>query len=159
MHRFILTAAILATGLSGAAAQSGPAAIDLIRPVYQSLARDQEPQPTPMSREASIRQRFYTPRVVNLWRAAERCEQRSGNPAVDADPWVQGQDHEIRNVQFQEGPVRDGRQEITVRFRNFGAPSTVRFRMEMTPAGWRIDDVAGAGPSLAAMLRGACARR
>jgi hypothetical protein len=31
--------------------------------------------------------------------------------------------------------------------------------MELTPAGWRIDDLAGAGPSLATMLRDACARR
>lgn len=158
MIRFVAAAAILLGAVQFAAAQQS-SAIDLIRPVYQALARDQDPRPSPMSRESAVRQRYYTPRLIALWRAAERCEARSGDPAVDADPWVQGQDHEIRNVQFQEGPVRDGRQEITVRFRNFGQSSTARFRMELTPAGWRIDDVAGAGPSLATMLRNACARR
>jgi hypothetical protein len=158
MIRLLAAAAILQAAAASAAAQPS-SAIDLIRPVYQALARDQEPRPAPMSREAAVRQRFYTPRLLALWRAAERCEARSGEPAIDADPWIQGQDHEIRNVQFQEGPVRDGRQEITVRFRNFGQPATVRFRMELTPAGWRIDDVAGSGPSLATMLRNACALR
>lgn len=158
MTRLILSAVILAASVSAGAAQQ-PAAIDLIRPVYQALARNQEPRPAPMSRDASVRQRFYTARLIGLWRAAERCEQRSGDPAVDADPWVQGQDHEIRNVRFQEGPVRDGRQEISVTFTNFGEPATVRFRMELTPAGWRIDDIGGTGASLAAMLRSACARR
>lgn len=90
MNRPALSAAILAASLSPAAAQQPAPAINLIRPVYEALARNQEPRPAPMSREAAVRQRFYTARLVGLWRAAERCEQRSGDPAIDADPWVQG---------------------------------------------------------------------
>lgn len=61
---------------------------------------------------------------------------------VDADPFLSGQDGEIKSLRLSvsQKPA-GGKAGVTAQFRSFGQPVTVRFRMVEEGGRWRIDDI------------------
>lgn len=64
---------------------------------------------------------------------------------VGADPFIQGQDGEVKNLTVTlTQPPANGKAQVTARFRSFGKTVSVPFQMVEEGGGWRIDDI-GAG--------------
>ena len=60
---------------------------------------------------------------------------------VDADPFISGQDGEVKKLSLDTIPVAAGKATVQATFRSFGKPVTVLFKMVRENGGWRIDDI------------------
>jgi hypothetical protein len=60
---------------------------------------------------------------------------------IGADPFLNGQDGEIKKLSLDTIPVGPGKATVIASFRSFGKPVAVQFRMVRENGGWRIDDI------------------
>ncbi|MCV9939374.1 YbjP/YqhG family protein [Boseaceae bacterium BT-24-1] len=61
---------------------------------------------------------------------------------VGADPFINGQDGELKDLQVGlAGKPSRGRARVVASFRSFGQKMAVRFLMVEEGGGWRIDDI------------------
>ena len=60
---------------------------------------------------------------------------------IGADPFLNGQDGEIKKLSLDTIPVAAGKATVIASFRSFGKPVAVQFRMIRENGGWRIDDI------------------
>ena len=60
---------------------------------------------------------------------------------IGADPFLSGQDGEIKKLSFDTIPVAAGKATVLANFRSFGKPVTVEFKMLRENDRWRIDDI------------------
>ena len=60
---------------------------------------------------------------------------------IGADPFLNGQDGEIKKLSFDTIPVAAGKATVMANFRSFGKPVVVEFKMVSENGGWRIDDI------------------
>lgn len=60
---------------------------------------------------------------------------------IGADPFLNGQDGEIKKLSLDTIPVAAGKATVVASFRSFGKPVTVQFKMIRENGGWRIDDI------------------
>jgi len=60
---------------------------------------------------------------------------------IGADPFLGGQDGEVKKLSLDTIPVAAGKATVVASFRSFGKPVTVEFRMLREDGGWRIDDI------------------
>jgi hypothetical protein len=78
--------------------------------------------------------RFLEPGLAQAWL-------KDGN--LGADPFIDGQDWEISGLSIGQPVVTGDRARVQVRFRNFGEPRLLTYRLVRNPDGWRIYDVNG----------------
>lgn len=81
--------------------------------------------------------------LAALFARDDRYQDESGDIGhVGADPFIQGQDGEVKNlkVTVTQGPA-GGKALVTASFRSFGKAMSVPFRMVEEGGGWRIDDI------------------
>lgn len=73
---------------------------------------------------------------------------------LDFDPFVNGQEFEIKSVDYETRQSGPKEAMVQARFTNFDQDTLVIYKMVRTSAGWRIADVlwAGGGNSLKKML-------
>lgn len=57
------------------------------------------------------------------------------------DPFVNGQDFSIRNVEITVTPVDENHAKATASFRNFNVRSKVNYDLVKTAKGWRISNI------------------
>lgn len=57
------------------------------------------------------------------------------------DPFVNGQDFSIRNVEITVAPVDENHAKATASFRNFDVRSKVNYDLVRTARGWRISNI------------------
>ena len=60
---------------------------------------------------------------------------------IGADPFINGQDGEVKKLNFDTIPVAAGKATVLANFRSFGKPMVVTFKMLRENGGWRIDDI------------------
>lgn len=65
------------------------------------------------------------------------------SPELDFDPFVNGQDFEVKAVDLETHMLADDKAEVTAHFKNFDADETRIFTVVRTKRGWRIADVRG----------------
>lgn len=81
--------------------------------------------------------------LAALFARDDRYQDESGTIGhVGADPFIQGQDGEVKNlkVTVTQAPAA-GKALVTASFRSFGKAMSVPFRMVEEGGGWRIDDI------------------
>lgn len=60
---------------------------------------------------------------------------------IGADPFLNGQDGEVKKLSLDTIPVAAGKATVQATFRSFGKPVRVLFQMVQENGGWRIDDI------------------
>lgn len=81
--------------------------------------------------------------LAALFARDDRYQDESGDIGhVGADPFIQGQDGEVKELQVKlAGKASQGRARVIASFRSFGQKMAVRFLMVEEGGGWRIDDI------------------
>lgn len=89
------------------------------------------------------RQRLMSKELSAMFARDELFMDESGDMGhVAADPFISGQDGEVRNLQVAvTEPPAGGKALVTASFRSFKQPVSVRFRMVEEGGAWRIDDI------------------
>jgi hypothetical protein len=77
---------------------------------------------------------------------ADDLSARAGFPILDFDPIVDGQDSDLSNFSY-ETRLTEGGAETEVRFRNFGEPVRLTYRLIETSEGWRVADIVSVKPT------------
>lgn len=63
--------------------------------------------------------------------------------ALDFDPYINGQDYQISDLEIGEPAIEGDRATVLVTFDNFDQPNEITYDLVNEHGGWRIDDVAG----------------
>ncbi len=123
-------AAILLGFLTPALAQETPQA--LIEAVYAPYIAGQIPED-----EAALRSE-----ALNALYEADMQRSEEGEiGALDFDPYVDGQDFEITDLEIDE-PIIDGdRSTVRVTFKNFGQPREMIYSLVIEEGAWKVDDL------------------
>ena len=89
------------------------------------------------------RQRLMSRELSAMFARDELFMNESGDMGhVDADPFISGQDGEVKNLQVAVTvPPAGGKAVVTASFRSFRQPVSVRFRMIEEGGAWKIDDI------------------
>jgi len=88
------------------------------------------------------RQNLMTTALSDLFARDEQYMAEAGEMwNIGADPFLNGQDGEVKQLNIDTEPVAAGKANVIATFRSFGKPVTVRFRMLLENGGWRIDDI------------------
>ncbi|CAH1671478.1 conserved exported hypothetical protein [Hyphomicrobiales bacterium] len=88
------------------------------------------------------RDRLMSQSLAALFARDDLYQDESGEMGqIGADPFLNGQDGEIKKLSFDTIPVAAGKATVFATFRSFGKPAAVEFKMVRENGGWRIDDI------------------
>lgn len=88
------------------------------------------------------RDRLLSAGLAALFARDDLYQDESGEMGqIGADPFLNGQDGEVKKLSLDTIPVAAGKATVMATFRSFGRPVTARFEMLRENGGWRIDDI------------------
>jgi len=131
------------TGIGLAHAQKpGQLPDDVVRNLYKHYL-ETEPERLELFdyTSPSTLKSYFDPALARLLES----DGKRGEPRLNFDPFVDGQDFEIDRVDLASNSVSPKEAVVTAKFLNFDEPKSVNYTMVLTPAGWRIADVQWAG--------------
>ena len=146
LRNFALALAL--TGLFAVLAVSARAGDDVPRgPVeaayaitIKTLAGKGEAPPPPW--RPPHRDKLMSKSLAALFARDDLYQDESGEMGqIGADPFLNGQDGEVKKLSLDTIPVAAGKATVIASFRSFGKPVAVQFRMIRENGGWRIDDI------------------
>jgi hypothetical protein len=86
--------------------------------------------------------RIFTPELAGLVaNDVAESTKRDEVGRLDFDPFINGQDWEVKSVAFSFDQTAPDRISATAKFDNFDTPETVRYELVKTAEGWRIGDI------------------
>jgi hypothetical protein len=88
----------------------------------------------------------FSPTLAQLFADMEAKSQELGEPILDADPFINGQDYEISELLIADPAIEGDRAIVDVSFLNFGQPSDLRYTLVRRAEGWKIDDIESMRP-------------
>jgi hypothetical protein len=136
-----LVAALAALLLLVPAAQAQkPDPKNFVQEIYNRYLGKNSPGLDLSTREAL--ELYFTPSLTDLIdKDSKEAEKLQEAPLLNGDPFVDAQDWEIADpvVTIQDSSA--DRATATASFKNFGKAMTVRLALQLTPKGWRVDDV------------------
>jgi hypothetical protein len=140
--------ALALTGLSAFVAVSARAGDDVPRgPVEEAYAitiktlAAKGKAPPPAWRPPH-RDKLMSQGLAALFARDDLYQDESGDMGqIGADPFLNGQDGEIKKLSLDTIPVAAGKATVIASFRSFGKPVAVQFQMIRENGGWRIDDI------------------
>ncbi len=137
-----LFAAFAAVSIFSAPAHAqSPDAKTFVEGIYKRYLGKNTPGLDLSTREALAL--YFTPSLADLIdKDAKEAEKQQEAPLLNGDPFVDAQDWEITDpvVTVQAQDNAQGA-TATATFKNFGKTVTVRLALQVTPKGWRVDDV------------------
>lgn len=139
----VAAALCIATSLSSARAGDdvprGPVE-DGYAVTIRTLAAKGKATPSPW--RPPHRDRLMSRSLATLFARDDLYQEESGDMGqIGADPFLNGQDGEVKGLSFDTIPAAAGKATVLANFRSFGKPVTVRFQMVRENGGWRIDDI------------------
>lgn len=88
------------------------------------------------------RDKLMSKSLAALFARDDLYQEESGDMGqIGADPFLNGQDGEVKKLSLDTIPVAAGTATVIASFRSFGKPVGVQFRMIREDGGWRIDDI------------------
>ncbi len=92
---------------------------------------------------APYRDKLFSKNLANLFKRDDTYQEESGEIGhLDADPFINGQDGEVKDLHVTvTGKASDRRTNVSATFHSFGQRQSVRFRMIEENGDWRIDDI------------------
>jgi hypothetical protein len=139
-RRLFAALAVISLFLAPVQAQS-PDAKAFVENIYKRYLGKNTPGLDLSTREAL--DLYFTPSLADLIdKDAKEAEKQQEAPLLNGDPFVDAQDWEITDpaVTVQTQDNAQGA-TATATFKNFGKTVTVRLALQLTPKGWRVDDV------------------
>jgi hypothetical protein len=139
-RRLFAALAVISLFLAPVQAQS-PDAKTFVENIYKRYLGKNTPGLDLSTREAL--DLYFTPSLADLIdKDAKEAEKQQEAPLLNGDPFVDAQDWEITDpaVTVQTQDNAQGA-TATATFKNFGKTVTVRLALQLTPKGWRVDDV------------------
>lgn len=93
---------------------------------------------------------LFSRSLAALFARDQQFQDESGDMGhIGADPFIQGQDGEVKNLRVATTQAPSGgKAVVTAQFRSFGKPVAVTFRMVEEGGGWRIDDIGSGRDSI-----------
>jgi hypothetical protein len=139
MVRAVVAAAAAVLFFAPVAAQE-PNPKTFVEGIYQRYLGKNTPGLDLNTREAL--QLYFTPALVDLIdKDAKEAEKLQEAPLLNGDPFVDAQDWEITDVMVSVQESAADRASATASFSNFGKAQNVRLNLQLTPKGWRVDDI------------------
>lgn len=137
-----IAACVLACGAAGVGFAAEPTPDATVRKAYQITQKTLDGSGEPPWRPPH-RERLFSKSLAAMFARDDRYQDESGEIGhVAADPFIQGQDGEVRDLRIAvTQPPAGGKAQVTARFRSYGQNVTVVFRMVEEGGGWRIDDI------------------
>ena len=84
---------------------------------------------------------LFSPTLKQLWDDMTARSEEAEAPILDFDPFINGQDYEIRDLVVAD-PAVDGDQAlVVVSFLNFGELQELLYTLVRRAEGWKIDDI------------------
>ena len=137
---------------------AGPAALAFLLAAGLSQAADKTPSGTVMDAYAVTRKtlassgpppwrpphrdKLMSKGLAALFARDDLYQDESGEMGqIGADPFLNGQDGEVKKLSFDTLPVAAGKATVLANFRSFGKPVVVEFRVLLENGSWRIDDI------------------
>ena len=145
-----LLVALWSTPMVAAPAASG-APETVVRDIYKHYLETEPERLIPFDYTAPATTRAYFDAVLAKLLVADG---KRGDPRLNFDPFVDGQDFEIDRVALATTALSPKEATVTARFLNFDEPKLITYKLTMTADGWRIADVqwGGSRESLRALL-------
>ena len=124
----------------------------LVRAVYATYSRPGAPG---LPADQPGLSRYMEPDLAKAWSLnARRIDAGDLNDVVDWDPFVNGQDDKLTNLEVVRVSPKGARADVSVRFRNFGSLQRITYEVIRSADGWRIFDVRSTpGGSLRQLLK------
>jgi hypothetical protein len=86
--------------------------------------------------------RYFEPALAKrILKDRETAEKNHDLPLLDSDPFVDGQDWDIKSYTVTVDVASTGKSVATVSFVSAGTAMTIKLDLVQTPAGWRIADI------------------
>ena len=146
LHRALL--AILLAVATGASALAPSLADESAKAFLQAIYRNYigtASKGLRLDKDADYR-RHFTPATAELMiKDGREAAKRGEAGRLDFDPFVNGQDWEVKAVDVRVENAGPDRATGVASFVNAGTPTTVRYDLVKTTAGWRIDNMRWAG--------------
>lgn len=133
-----LVATLAAPALAQAAKPPAPAPDAVVRALYQHYLDTRPDEAVEFNyTDPAVAQDYFDPALARLIVAdGKRDEAR-----LDFDPFVDGQEFEIKSVDLETKPVSSKEAQVAARFDNFDEKKVITYKMVRTRSGWRIADV------------------
>lgn len=133
-----LGAATAAPATTPAAAAVAPTAEGLVRALYQKYLETAPDTVVGFDfTDPAVAAAYFDPALSKLVVADAKSDQ----PRLNFDPFIEGQEFEIKAVAISAKNVTKTGATVIAQFDNFDEKKTVTFKMVRTTAGWRIADV------------------
>lgn len=137
--RATIASVFLLCGAAALAAEPSPDAT--VRKAYEITRKTLDGGGQPAWRPPH-RDKLMSRELAALFARDDLYQEESGEIGqIGADPFLNGQDGEIKKLSLDTVPVAAGKATVVASFRSFGKPVTVQFRMIRENGGWRIGDI------------------
>ncbi len=114
---------------------------DLVHFVYKQYVGKKSDDEIFRWTSKAMADRLFEPALARgLIRALNSAANRE-EPVIDFDPFVDGQDFEIKSYTLKTERKSADRARVVAVFTNLGEPRQVAYDLVVTKAGWRIHDI------------------
>lgn len=90
---------------------------------------------------------FFSKALVDYYEADSENTPDGEMGALDFDPFVEGQDFDIADLDVGEPTIRGDKARVAVTFTNFGEPREIYFELVFEDGSWLIDDLVNTNPA------------
>jgi hypothetical protein len=114
---------------------------DVVRDAYGYQIVPGSALPPPWA--ATQRQKFFSKRLVTLFVAHEKTDEKTGKASLhfEFDPFVNAEEADVTDFGASLVAEDERTAQVRANFRNKGKPTALTFVMVHEEEGWRIDDV------------------
>ena len=95
----------------------------------------------------------YSRRIDRLWEKCEEREAETGEPCMESNLWVNAQDWEIKDQNFEQTVDEAERAQVVSTFDNMGRATKITIDLVKDDEGWAIDDIGTGCDTLSGVLR------
>jgi hypothetical protein len=152
MMRSIAAALAAVLLLAGQVSAQEPSPKTFVENIYQRYLGKNTPGLDLASRAAL--ELYFTPSLADLIdKDAKEAEKLQEAPLLNGDPFVDAQDWEISDLMVSLQESAADRASAVASFNNLGKAVSVRLSLQLTPKGWRVDDIFWSEGSLRGLYR------
>jgi hypothetical protein len=122
------------------AAAEDASALAFVTDIYAAY-KGKDAKGHPLGDERAIR-RVFEPSLAALMVKDQKAAAKRGDVGLlDFDPFVDGQDWDVSNLDITVDDTAPGKAQATVKFTDFDKPATVKLDLVKVKTDWRIADI------------------
>ena len=123
-------------------APTGQSAEGFLHSIYYRYVGPQDKaRPIDYSKPSELRYYFEPSLARSIYKDFIRAKKADDVPALDADPFIDAQDWEIKSFDIQVTPVDGDHANAVVKFNNTGEHKVLHIQLLRIAGNWRIHDI------------------